>query len=84
MNANEISAALVRRRKYKNWSQMIMAGKLGRHRTAVTRVELDTAAVSLKLLLKYCELLDLELVIQPKKIKSPENELFDTESAHNQ
>lgn len=75
MNAKEIGAALVRSRKYKNWSQMVMAGKLGRHRTAVARVELETEKVSLKILLKYCELLDIELVVQPKKIKSTDSDL---------
>ena len=67
MTPKEIGAAIKRTRKYKNWSQMLMAGKIGRSRVAITRAEQNTDELSLKNLLKVLELLDLELIVQPKK-----------------
>lgn len=84
MNTNEISAAIVRTRQYKGWSQMVVAGKLGKSRSAVSRAEQAHTNLTLGVLMRYLDLLGLELVVQPKKIKSQENESFGTESAHNQ
>jgi transcriptional regulator with XRE-family HTH domain len=75
MDAKEISAALVRARIYKGWSQMVVAGKLGRSRTAVSRAEQAHTNLTVKLLLTYLDLLGLELIIQPKKIKAPDSEM---------
>ena len=56
-----------RTRKYKKWSQMLVAGKLNLCRTSVTRCEKETEKLSLSNLIRVLDVLDLEIIVRPKK-----------------
>lgn len=70
MTPAEIGAAMRRTREYKGMSQMIVGGKLNKARTAISFAENQTQRLNLKTLIAYLDVLDLEIIIQPKRIKS--------------
>ena len=81
MTPAEIGAAIRRTREYKNLSQMVAAGLIDKNRTWVSRAEFHTDKLLLRSLIKYLDVLGLEIVIQPKKIKSTDTSQSCTESA---
>lgn len=67
MSPKQIGAELRRARKYRRWSQMLMAGKMGLATSSISRYETKTDELTLRSLLKALDVLDLELVVKSKK-----------------
>lgn len=70
MTPAEIGAAMRRTREYKGMSQMVVGGILNKCRTNISLAENKTERLNLKTLMAYLDVLDLEIIIQPKRIKS--------------
>lgn len=69
MTAEEIGKAIKAQRVKKGQSQLLLAGLLGKSRTAIIRAETRTEEVSLKNLIRVLDYLELEFSINPKKQK---------------